>query len=113
MQKLSIYLVFMLLATISVAGNGNNDNKAEKNNKTANTKLISGKVVDFSTKEELAGVEIIIGDKKIYTDLSGNFSVVIPTNLNEIQTKYISYKDCKVLFDPFSYNPLVIEISNQ
>lgn len=78
------------------------------------TKLITGKIIDKVSGEEIAGAEIQIGEKKVYSDLDGNFSAVISTDAVtskvEAAVNYISYNEACVTIDLFSYTPLVIEI---
>jgi hypothetical protein len=94
------------MALIAFAG-GSNDNEKNK------THLISGKVIDKVSGEEIAGAEIKLGDKIIYTDLNGNFSVNININQPELVVKSISYNDTKITVDTFSYNSLVIELASE
>lgn len=74
------YILFFLLITSSIIIAGNKDEKGEK---STNSKIITGKVIDRESKEEIAGAEIIISGKKVYSDFSGNFSVIIPTETIE------------------------------
>jgi hypothetical protein len=78
------------------------------------TKIISGKIIDKASGEEIAGAEIKIGEKKVYSDLEGNFSAVVPAEAHvtkvEVAVNYISYNEACIIVDLFSYNPLVIEI---
>lgn len=78
------------------------------------TKLVSGKIIDKSSGEEIAGAEIQIGEKKVFSDLEGKFSAVIATDpltsKVEAAVNYISYNEACVTIDLFSYTPLVIEI---
>ena len=112
MKRIILFALLILTSNnISLAGNG--ENKDVKGKESNNSKIISGKVVDVNSKEEIAGAEIIISNQKVYTDLSGNFSVVISTLTTEATVKYISYKDSNIKVDPFSYSSLVIEIIPQ
>ena len=104
MKQVFLTLTFVFAVIIAFAGN-NTD--SEKNN----TRLISGKVIDKVSGEEIAGAEIKLGDKIIYTDLNGNFSANININKPELIVKYISYNDTKITVDTFSYNALVIELA--
>ena len=102
------FLTFALFIVALIAFSGNNTD-SEKNN----TRLISGKVIDKISGEEIAGAEIKLGDKTIYTDLNGNFTTNININKPELIVKYISYNDSKVTVDTFSYNSLVIELASE
>ena len=90
-----------------VAGNGI-DNK-----NVTSTKLVSGKVVDKISGEEIAGAEIKIADKIVYTDLNGNFSASINIVKTEAVVSFVSYNDTKVNIEPFSYNTLVVELESK
>lgn len=78
------------------------------------TKLVYGKIIDKISGEEIAGAEIQIGEKKVYSDLDGNFSALVSTDSGrskvEAAVNYISYNEACVTIDLFSYSPLVIEI---
>ena len=90
--------------TVSIARNSN-DNKGDR--------LISGKVIDKKSGEEIAGAEIKIRDKVIYSDINGNFSVNIDAEKTEAEVKFVSYNDIKINIDPFSYNSIVVELESK
>jgi hypothetical protein len=77
-------------------------------------KLITGKIIDKTSGEEIAGAEILIGEKKIYSDLEGNFSAIVSANALtskiEAAVNYISYNEACIQIDLYSYTPLIIEI---
>ena len=105
------FLVLIISLTNSIyAGN------SPANNPTTapSTKLITGKVIDKTSGEEIAGAEIQIGEKKIYSDLEGNFSAIVTTDAVtskiEAAINYVSYQEACVQIDLYSYKPLVIEI---
>lgn len=81
------------------------------------SKLVHGKVIDKTTGEEIAGAEIQIGEKKVYSDLEGNFSAVVPTDERiskvEAAVHYVSYNEACITIDLYSYAPLVIEITSK
>lgn len=104
MKKYFLTFALFIIALIAFSGN-HTDNEKNK------THLISGKVIDKVSGEEIAGAEIKLGDKIIYTDLNGNFSANININKPELIVKYISYNDTKITVDTFSYNALVIELA--
>ena len=96
-------LTLTLLAAVVIAFAANNGNSANKNNPAepvaapaanTNTVIIAGKVIDFTSGEALAGVEVAIEGttKKVYTDFDGNFKIadLKPGNYNVIAS-YISY----------------------
>lgn len=107
MKKLILSICLIVLSNLMFAGNGNSD--AEKNS----SKLISGKVIDKSSGEEIAGAAIKIGDQVIYSDLNGNFSANVQVTKTEAAISFISYLEAKVNINPFSYTPLVIELVQQ
>ena len=107
MKKLILSICLIVLSNLMFAGNGNSD--AEKNS----SKLISGKVIDKSSGEEIAGAAIKIGDQIIYSDLNGNFSANVQVAKTEAAVSFISYQEAKVNINPFSYTPLVIELVQQ
>jgi len=93
-------LTLSFLAAVVFAFADNNGNSANKNKSTetssANAAVsISGKVIDFTSGEALAGVEVAIegSTKKVHTDFDGNFKIdnVKPGSYNLIAS-YISYK---------------------
>jgi hypothetical protein len=92
-------LTLSLLAAVVFAFADNNGNSANKNKSNeivpANAVVsISGKVIDFTSGEALAGVEVAIegSTKKVHTDFDGNFKIdnVKPGSYNLIAS-YISY----------------------
>ncbi len=104
MKKHILTFIILLTGIIAIAGNTKDDK--EKNG----TQQISGKVIDKVSGEEIAGAEIKLGDKIIYTDLNGNFSANVQISTTELLVKYISYSDTKIVVTPFSYNAIVIEL---
>jgi hypothetical protein len=104
MKKSILILVVSLITNLVVAGNGIDNKNA------TNTKLVSGKVIDKISGEEIAGAEIKIADNIVYSDLNGNFSANIPVAKSEAVVTFISYNDTKVNIDPFSYNSILIEL---
>jgi hypothetical protein len=112
MKKHLFILVVVMFGNYTFAGN--TTATMVNSTVTSSAKLISGKVIDKISGEEIAGAEIQIGEKKVFTDLNGNFSAVVPTDINstkvEAAVSYISYKEACITIDLFSYNPLVIEI---
>jgi hypothetical protein len=91
MKKLSISLLaFVLLLGVSFSFAGNS---SENPPKTVN---LSGKVVDKSSEEALAGALVIIEgtDMETYTDFEGNFSFkgVVPDTYR-VKCSLISYDE--------------------
>ena len=106
MKKLFTFIIIIILGNIAIAGNNNNPDNA-------NTKLVSGKVIDKNSGEEIVGAEIKIDDKTIYTDLNGNFSAIINTTKSEAVVKFVSYNDAPISINPFSYSPIVVELESK
>lgn len=107
MKRSILILVVSLITNLVVAGNGI-DNK-----NVTSTKLVSGKVVDKISGEEIAGAEIKIADNIVYSDLNGNFSANILVVKSEVVVTFISYNDTKVNIDPFSYKSILIELQSK
>ena len=107
MKRSILILVVSLITNLVVAGNGIDNKDA------TNTKLVSGKVIDKVSGEEIAGAEIKIADKIVYTDLNGNFSANINVAKTEVRVSFVSYNDTKVNIEPFSYNTLVVELESK
>jgi len=109
MKKIVLVSLLFIFGTFAYAGENNNTKDAEKNS----TKLISGKVVDKATGEEIAGAEVKIADKTYLTDLNGNFSVLIPSTTISASVSFVSYNNTQVEINPFSYQALVIELEGK
>ena len=98
MKKSLLTLSFIAAVAIAFAGNtGNFENKNKSTETTSANAVvsISGKVIDFTSGEALAGVEVAIegSSQKVHTDFDGNFKIdnVKPGSYNLIAS-YISYK---------------------
>lgn len=102
-----ITFIAILVTSIAMAGNNNNTKENE------NTELISGKVVDKVSGEEIAGAEIKIDNKVIYTDLNGNFIANVNSSKIEAFVTFVSYNDAKVNIEPLSYSAIVIELQSK
>lgn len=100
-------LIIFCLFIFSSFAFADNNNKNEEGNKT---KLVYGKVIDKKSGEEIAGAEIRIQDKIVYTDLNGNFSASINTVKTEAIVTFVSYNNTKVNVDPFSYSEIIVEL---
>ncbi len=110
MTKFFLTLIIFFTAICTQAGNTTPANTPS----SSSTRLITGKIIDKVSGEEIAGAEIQIGEKKIYTDLEGNFSAVVPVDPQsskiEAAVNYISYNEACIQIDLYAYTPLVIEI---
>ncbi len=104
MKKNIFIITLVLIANFVFAGDINNIKEKESN------KLICGKVIDKLSGEEIAGAEIIINNKIIYSDLNGNFSALVPITKIDAKVSSISYNDTKINIDPFSYTKIVVEL---
>jgi hypothetical protein len=116
-QKLmrALFLFLIILSTSYSIQAGNSPvNSTPTPTSSTSSKLITGKIIDKISGEEIAGAEIQIGEKKIYSDLEGNFSAIVSTDAStykiEAAVNYISYNEACVQIDLYSYKPLVIEI---
>ena len=79
-----------MFGNYAFAGNTTTSNSASSSSTVEpSTKLISGKVIDKISGEEIAGAEIQIGEKKVYSDLNGNFSAVVSTDTRISSTRPI------------------------
>ena len=98
MKKALLTLSFLAAVVFAFADNNGNSANKTKSNETVSANAvvsISGKVIDFTSGEALAGVEVAIegSTKKVHTDFDGNFKIdnVKPGSYNLIAS-YISYK---------------------
>ncbi len=83
------------------------------------TAVISGKVLDLSSGEALAGVKVTVEgtDINVFTDLDGNFSIsnMEPGTYNLISS-LISYSSSlveKIEIEPADKEELIIKLSNE
>ncbi|MCE9538527.1 MAG: carboxypeptidase-like regulatory domain-containing protein [Bacteroidetes bacterium] len=107
MKTQIITFIAILITSITIAGNSNSIKEKD------HTQLISGKVVDKISREEIAGAEIKIDNKIIYTDLNGNFIANVNLSKTEAFVTFVSYNDAKVNIEPFSYTAIVIELESK
>jgi len=111
MKKYFFTCFITLTSLILFAGNTSNT-KNDSEEKPATT-LVSGKVIDKISGEEIAGAEIRIDNKIVYSDLDGKFTASIDVNNTEAVIKYISYNDTKVKINPYTYNTITIELASR
>jgi len=97
MKKTLLTLSFLAAVVFAIAGNTGNSENKNKSTETVSANgavSISGKVIDFTSGEALAGVEVAIEglSKKVHTDFDGNFKIdnIKPGSYNLIAS-YISY----------------------
>lgn len=103
---LSIVVLFCFTASV-FAGNSTTDNEKPQ------TRLVSGKVIDKASGEEIAGAEIKIADKTIYTDLNGNFLTSIPVATTPATISSVAYSETTVSIESFSYGEVVISLESR
>ena len=105
MKKHILFIISIFVGSLLFAGSSTNGNSS-----TISTRLVTGKVVDKSSGEVMAGVEIKIDDEVVYTDLNGNFIAEIKTNKTEILVSYVSYTEAKITIDPLVNNTVEIQL---
>jgi hypothetical protein len=110
MKKLSTLLIITLMASMSLMASKTDNSKSEEKiapSAPAFISSISGKVVDHSTGESLAGVKVVLEgtQQETFTDFDGNFSFA---NVNVVEAKlnasYISYRQESITVDEISGN---------
>lgn len=102
---------FLSLLLVFVFGTAEAGNGALPNNES--TRLISGKVIDKNSGEEIAGAEIKIADKIIYTDLNGNFITSIPVTTASAVVSFISYNNTTISLNPHVYGELLVALETE
>lgn len=105
MKKYVLILISIVITNITIAHDGNKSKEA--------TRLISGKVVDKQSGEEIAGAEIKIADKLVYTDLNGNFMTSIAAEVTVLSVSFISYNETTVTLNPHLYGEITIALESQ
>jgi len=60
-------------------------------NPSNSNNIITGKILDKNTREELAGVRIISDCDTVYTDFDGNFTIKHLSDTIKLQFNLISY----------------------
>jgi protocatechuate 3,4-dioxygenase beta subunit len=87
-------LTTVVFAFAGIKGNSANNSKSTETASINAVVSISGKVIDFTSGEALAGVEVAIEglSKKVYTDFDGKFKIenIKPGAYNLIAS-FISY----------------------
>ena len=110
MKKLIVIaLSSVLISNVYAAG------KVKKGelNKSAKVEMTSmnGTILDEISGEPIAGAEINIeGNKSIYTDINGNYSIEVPQGDYTLNISFISYKDQKVNVSTTSLKPMKIKL---
>ncbi len=110
MKKLGTLLIgIMLLTSMSLMANENkktaSENSAEAQATPTAMKSITGKVVDLSTGEALAGVTVLIDgtDMVAFTDFDGKFKFSnVNLNAAKISASFISYEKSLLNISPSS-----------
>lgn len=104
MQSLfkTFLITFISLALVSVSAYAEKDSSVE-DSETNSTITLSGQVKDNDTGEELvcAAIEITELNKKVFTDISGRFTI---TNLEKgnytLKVSYIAYENKEIVTVP-------------
>jgi hypothetical protein len=107
MKNFLTIALFLCFAVSVTASNGVADNEKPQ------TRLVSGKVIDKLSGEEIAGAEIKIADKTIYTDLNGNFLLSIPVVTISATVSSVAYNQASVTIDPYSYGEVLISLESR
>ena len=97
MKSVLVFAVSLLLS-MSAFANGNHDEKVRENKsvtsiENVNALQLTGSVVDEKNNETLAGVAIVVDEKKYYSDLDGKFSIAdVKPGKYAVQVELISYE---------------------
>lgn len=84
----------------------------KKNNES--NRLITGKVVDKNTGEEIVGAEIKIENTTIYSDLKGNFLTNVTSKKITATIEAISYNQSIITFETNHFTgELVISLESK
>jgi hypothetical protein len=90
------FAIILFALVISAVLHANEAPKAEKSQPAAKASIVSGKITDKTSGEELVGVAIkLVGiENVVYSDFEGNFSFVdlLPGNY-KLQVELISYQE--------------------
>ena len=115
MKLIATIFISALFSLSAFAAGGDNIKKADGDMKpVANTGAkatwsISGSVVDKKNNESLAGVAILVGGKKVYTDLEGHFELpVLNPGKYAVKVELISYETVETQIDVQSNSDLNI-----
>ena len=76
---------------------------------SAQTRTVTGTVLDESNDEPLMGASVTAGNAKtgVATDIDGNFAISVPAGVNTLHVSYIGYKTQKV---NITGNKLVVKL---
>lgn len=106
MKKLAISLV-LVLAMVSTAFAAGNSETSANMNKT----IITGKVIDPTTNETLAGASVIVNGKKVFTDFDGKFEIENQKdNKYEVTVSMISYQTKTLVLSSQNNQQLIIDL---
>ncbi|MGL5015898.1 MAG: carboxypeptidase-like regulatory domain-containing protein [Bacteroidales bacterium] len=114
MKKAIFFLIASMFSLVSFAAETSKsaEAKAESAAVTSNVAssfVVKGRVLDADA-QSLAGATITVAGKKVYTDLDGNFSVVLSNNTNcQLKASMISFEEQTLEVNPSSSN-LVIRL---
>jgi hypothetical protein len=107
MQRIfkTFLLTFISLILASFSSFGENDSSVDKS-ETNSTITLSGLVKDNDTGEELVCVAIEIAElnKKVFTDISGRFTIPnLKSGNYTLKVSYIAYEDKEIVTVPVSF----------
>jgi len=111
MKKLATLLICFALVSSVFANNSNEEGKNTES--PALTTKVSGKVIDRTTGESLAGVKIKLANSEnsVYTDFDGNFEITnVRPGKTEIVASYISYQETTETIDVTLGNTNALEV---
>lgn len=75
--------------------------------------LITGKVIDKTTKEALAGAVVECDNQKAYTDLDGNFTIRRSKKASELVVRLISYTPVTLKLNEIQEQCVSIDLSQR
>lgn len=105
-MKSVLFLAVSLLISANLLAN-RDSNEVNKSKESvlvtsvdaANTTQIKGLVIDNKNQETLAGATIVVGEKKYYSDLDGNFTI-----------SGVKPGKCSITVEKISYEPVTLEV---
>ena len=91
-MKKIIILIGLVIFTLSISANGENDGKTKK----ASTEL-KGQVIDSKSGEALVGVAVKFNNDTYYTDFEGEFKIenIVPGQYT-LETSYVAYQNKQI-----------------
>lgn len=101
---MKVYFIglFMLLGFSNLLA-GNEKTKEDKNS----TNLIQGRISDSESGEAIAGARIFISEqnKEYFTDMEGNFKIVLPANsTSKINIGSLGYESAEIITNTSTFS---------